>query len=154
MQIWGQNDAFIAEWNADSSHRFKLGHNRFSMYRNDEFIDIVNISSPPPTVKLSSGSSPLFGPGDVPPAMEDLPPSIDWREMNAVTSVKDQGACGSCWAFSAVGAIEGAYALSTGELVDFSEQMLVDCDETDMGCGGGLMDYAFEWEEKEGGLCR
>ncbi|KAH7292194.1 hypothetical protein KP509_29G055400 [Ceratopteris richardii] len=81
-----------------------------------------------------------------------LPSSVDWRERGAVTAVKDQGQCGSCWAFSTVGAIEGAHAIATGELVSLSEQELVSCVHANYGCDGGLMDPSFEWVIKNRGI--
>lgn len=77
--------------------------------------------------------------------------SYDWRDHNAVSEVKDQGSCGSCWAFSAIGNLEGLYAVKTGKILEFSEQELVACDTNDSGCGGGLMENAFNWLQQNGG---
>jgi C1A family cysteine protease len=84
---------------------------------------------------------------------EDLPESLDWRAKGAVAHVKDQGQCGSCWAFSAVANIEGVNAIKTGKMVTLSEQQLVDCDHNgDQGCNGGLMDQAFQYLVNAGGI--
>jgi C1A family cysteine protease len=84
---------------------------------------------------------------------DSIPASIDWTTLGAVTPIKDQGQCGSCWAFSAVMAIEGDLFIDTGKLISLSEQDLVSCDHNgDEGCNGGLMDQAFAWVE-ENGIC-
>jgi len=82
-----------------------------------------------------------------------VPASVDWFTAGGVVAPKDQGQCGSCWAFSAAGALEGANFVSTGKLVSLSEQQFVDCsfrgDYGNLGCNGGLMDEAFAYAEKK-----
>ncbi|GKC36946.1 cysteine proteinase superfamily protein, partial [Tanacetum coccineum] len=83
-----------------------------------------------------------------------LPDNVDWRKEGAVTDVRDQARCGACWAFSAVAAIEGINKIKGGNLTTLSEQMLVDCDinNDDTGCHGGIMEKAYEFIIKNGGI--
>ena len=124
-----------------------LGINRFADLTNDEFkANHLSKYMPKPYIKNLRPVS---------PSVEDLPTEVDWVAKGAVTPVKNQGQCGSCWAFSTTGSVEGAWFLKTGELVSLSEQQLVDCStaEGNQGCNGGMMDYGFQYIIKNGGIC-
>ena len=148
LDKWASNDRFIEEVNAKNlSH--VLGHNQFSGMDRDDYSLFLGYA---PSLK---GPKRLSMVKKMEVVTAD---SINWVEKGAVTPVKDQGQCGSCWSFSTTGALEGAYFVKNGKLVSFSEQQLVDCDNLrgggrDQGCNGGLMDNAFTWIGKNGGLC-
>ncbi len=150
LRNFANNDDIIESHNKLNS-TYKLGHNKFSHMTVQEWREAVNLGLKKDTTHVATKLH--AAPTDV----SALPKSVDWSAEGAVTRVKDQGSCGSCWAFSTTGAIEGAYKIKYGELVSFSEQMFVDCDTiknggTDLGCHGGLMDSAFSWAKTWGGV--
>lgn len=137
FQTWKANSLFIHQMNKKNL-TFILAMNQFGDLTAEEFNKfykgLLPVSRPEP-VTVESATLP------------NLPSSVDWRTKGIVTGVKNQGQCGSCWSFSATGSLEGAHAQKTGQLVGLSEQNLVDCSQGqgNMGCNGGLMDYAFEY---------
>merc|ERR1712142_1344803 len=142
--IFANNLKFIEKHNAEHAlglHTYTVGINQFADLTNEEF------------VQQFTGFK----------AMDDLPESsveidverpaeIDWRQKGAVTPVKNQAQCGSCWAFSTTGTIEGAYFKKTGKLVSLSEQNLMDCSRPNHGCNGGNPYMALLFTIQQGGI--
>lgn len=125
--------------------QYNVAVNQFADLTADEFAAIYN-GYMGKSVSINSQNSN--------PDKCKLPKSIDWRSKGVVTPVKNQGQCGSCWAFSATGSIEAAHAIKDKKLVSLSEQNLIDCSgaEGNLGCNGGLMDDAFKYVEKNKGI--
>jgi len=148
FEIFTKHFLHIESENA-KSNSFKLAINGFSDQSPQEFKSHRFGLSSPSKAKLW-GSKPHLGTHEY--SGKPLPASVDWNDQGAVTPVKDQKSCGSCWAFSTTGAMEGAWKLATGNLVSMSEQHLVSCDTAggDDGCNGGDMDTAFTFLESNG----
>ena len=140
---FARNYAIIEEENA-KGQSFKLAINEFADLTSEEFARAKLGYKP-------SGSpwGTLANLGVHAPSNITVPDTVDWTQKGAVNPIKNQGQCGSCWAFSAIGALEGAWEIATGKLDSFSEQQLVDCSRAqgNQGCSGGLMDNAFKYEE-------
>lgn len=150
MKIFMENKARIAKHNG----RAHMGHHSYTLKMNHygdllphEFTTMMNGYKK----DLKTG---LLGATYIAPANVQLPKEIDWRTKGAVTPVKNQGQCGSCWSFSATGSLEGQNFRKTGKLVSLSEQNLIDCSVSygNHGCQGGLMDFAFKYIKDNGGI--
>lgn len=145
--IWQSNKKYIDEHNANADlHGFTLAMNEFGDLDPAEFSKMYNsyrgaksVSTAPCTPYQPKGNTTS---------------KVDWRDKGYVTPIKNQGQCGSCWAFSTTGSLEGQHFKATGKLVSLSEQNLVDCStaEGNEGCNGGLMDDAFNYIIKNGGI--
>jgi C1A family cysteine protease len=146
---WLQNDKIIKETNAKGLS-YKLGHNEFSDLSREEFAAQYTMAMPKSMMRGSDANVDYTL--SSPERVASNPASVDWAQKGAVTAIKNQGQCGSCWSFSTTGSVEGAYQIATGTLKSFSEQQLVSCDKVDDGCQGGLMDNAFKYIE-ENGIC-
>lgn len=146
-QTFRNNLKYITETNAKRPG-YRLGLNKFADMSREEFKRVYLRQLPTPTTTAATTARSDYVKQDscAPPA------SVDWRQKGVVTRVKDQKRCGSCWAFGTVGAIESIHAISTGKLISLSEQELVDCDSTSLGCSGGFTKTAFDWVIKNGGI--
>jgi C1A family cysteine protease len=160
--VFSRNFEDIQRHNAAPGQTWTKGVNKWTDLTGDEWRAQVlsggkkktaasskRISAPPsPDAQLNEFLTRIGG---------ELPTSVNWTAQGAVTPVKDQGQCGSCWAFATVGAIEGAWALSNKTLVSLSEQQIVSCDikngDGNDGCNGGEQIVAIDWVAKQPGLC-
>jgi len=141
-KIFKENLVKIEKKNAEETDQATYGVNSFSDMTDAEFkANYLGLRIPAKNKNLTMYV----------PKTDTVLQSMDWVSRGAVTPVKNQGQCGSCWTFSTTGAIEGAWKVATGRLVSLSEQQVVDCaSSAGEGCSGGVPSEAIEWEENQG----
>lgn len=144
--IFRQNLDRIFQHNSQPHTNYQLEMNAFGLLTEDEFRDHVSRYSNETRSSICDNMPEL--------SLDNLPATKDWRQLGAVTQVKDQGKCGSCWSFSTVVGLEGWEKIhGSGTLVSLSEQQLVDCNtKVNQGCDGGLMEYAYKYVQQNQGL--
>ncbi|GFS28309.1 cathepsin L [Nephila pilipes] len=148
--IWEQRVADVVRHNLRYDmglHSYRKGINEYSDLEHNEFVRIFNGYKGQANFKSNARSW-------VPLSCVEIPDKVDWRDKGLVTPVKNQQQCGSCWAFSTTGSVEGQHKKKTGDLVSLSEQNLVDCSgpEGNQGCEGGLMDQGFNYIKENKGI--
>jgi len=149
---WEANLNFIRQHNMEADnghHTYWVKMNKYGDMTSQEFVNTVNGFNMTRQMKKSVNTPTFMAPSNV-----KIPDSVDWRTQGYVTPIKDQGQCGSCWAFSAVASLEGQHFKQAKSLVSLSEQNLVDCSQNfgNMGCDGGLMDQAFAYIKSNMGI--
>jgi len=157
LKIYMENKIKIARHNqmAHKGHKsYFLKMNHFGDMLHHEFVNLMNGFDYAAKMAIRPETDNDRVLWMAPANVEEYPETMDWREKGAVTPVKDQGQCGSCWAFSSTGSLEGQHFRKTGQLLSLSEQNLVDCsgDFGNNGCNGGLMDNAFRYIKANGGI--
>jgi len=142
LGVFHQNALFVAQHDPIAKG-FTVALNEFADLTSSEFVSIYNGMNVTKPVQHNLVATPV-----------NAPATKDWRKEGAVTGVKNQGQCGSCWSFSTTGSVEGRHFLNTGSLVSLSEQNLVDCSvaQGNQGCNGGLMDQAFTYIIQNNGI--
>ena len=147
--IWEKNLKQISAHNLEASlgvHTYELAMNHLGDMTSEEVVQKMTGLRIPPSRSYSNDT--LY----TPEWEGRVPDSIDYRKKGYVTPVKNQGQCGSCWAFSSAGALEGQLKKKTGKLLALSPQNLVDCVTENYGCGGGYMTTAFQYVQQNGGI--
>ena len=138
MSLFTAADVEIKKSNSNPANTFLLGHNFMSTWTHDEYKKLLGKKGKPVSSPAPEQPEEITGP---------LVAEVDWRTKGVINKVKNQGQCGSCWAFAATCTIEAAHAISSGTLLSLSEQQVVDCDKTSDGCDGGLAQRAFKFLE-------
>jgi len=155
VKIYMENKQKIAKHNAKASrgdYSYRLAMNEYGDLLHHEFVAQMNGFK---RRAKNNTKRPLGATFMAPAHVYTLPTNVDWRTLGAVTPVKNQGMCGSCWSFSTTGALEAQHYRKTGILTSLSEQNLVDCAGGvygNQGCNGGLMDNAFQYIKDNGGI--
>ncbi|XP_052808981.1 procathepsin L-like [Mya arenaria] len=149
-EIFEKNAKLIAAHNffyAVGMISYFMDVNQFSDMTSEEWLSLYTSPLPDYT---NTGNESTF----LPPENFIAAPTVDWRRKGYVTPVKHQGGCGSCWAFSSTGSLEGQHYKKTGTLVSLSEQQLVDCSRSygNHGCSGGFVNLAFDYIKRAGGI--
>ena len=155
FENWLENDKFI-DFTNGRNLTYTLGHNVYSGMNTEEFSEFMGFRANEELLAKGDGnlrgSIPTVSQGEI-MDLSALPTSVDWRTKGVVSAIRDQGQCGSCWAFSGTSTVESSVAIKTGHLYDLSEQQAVSCAGLkygNLGCNGGMYDGLWKFLEVSG----